>query len=477
MEQGVSTFPLGLLLEAAKIRSAEIREQCKIAYPPLTLDQIVCGIDGEGHIDHMELNTSAGCPHFGPKSQFMMYTTNEDGEQVFAGLKDVQQRSFDEMVACLERGLPVPCLFTATKKDEALKIGKVPRTFYAASMNVIMLVRKYFCPALQALKANPIHAEIAIGTNAFGKDWSDIYSYLASYSTDSVIAGDYGSFDMCHNADAVRCAMQVLLDLIDESPLYTDTDKLATRTLVESLCQSFMAFDGTWVQVVGWVMSGIPLTAEISSILNQIYLRVVWKIVTQRPITDFRSHVALIVYGDDHVGSVRDEPRFNFESVATTMGNFGVTYTNTAKDSNMHIYQRLDEVEFLKRLWVPGPLKVFAPLSWSSIDKRIVWTRSRAPDRVRSLIYSVAADCLEHRFEGLEYWKKFCYALCEGEEVAEQVSYKHLVEGDPVEQLFSKISPSQLSVDPFWETSLEDDAWTTFAREKLSTCVSTSSLC
>lgn len=474
MVEGVSTFPLGLLLEASKIRSAEIREQCKVIYPPLTLNQIVCGIDGEGHIDHMEQNSSAGCPHFGPKSQFLRFETDSNGEQVFIGLTDVQQQSFDEMIACLERGFPVPCLFVATKKDEALRIGKVPRTFYAASMNVIMAVRKYFCPVLQALKANPIHAEIAIGTNAFGKDWADIYSHLASYSTETVIAGDYSSFDMSHNADAVRCAMQVLLDLIDESSLYSDVDKLAARTLVESLGQSFMAFDGTWMQVIGWVMSGVPLTAELSSILNQIYMRVVWKVVTQRPISDFRSHVALIVYGDDNNAAVRDEPTYNFQSVAVTMGGFRMTYTNTDKNDEMHIYQRLEDAEFLKRLWIPGPLKVYAPLSWDSINKRIVWTRSRAPDRVRSLVYSVAADCLEHQFEGLEYWKKFCHTLCQEEEVDGQVPYKHLVEGDPIDQLFSKIGPSQLSADPFWETPLEDDAWTVFARGKLSTCISTS---
>jgi hypothetical protein len=401
--QSKSCVPGDLLRKAARCYLDDI----KSVGPPraiLTLHEAINGVPGAPYMKRINMRTSTGYPYNTVKTN-MMVQDEATGDWAFG---QELQDDCDRIEAIYERGECALPIFMASLKDEPVSKAKrdagKARVFCGAPVAWCVLVRKYFLPILDLLRHNRLLCENAVGMNVASKEWHELYLYLIQYGIDRLIAGDYATFDKCMRPEAILCAFDVLIGLVAilpksvRDPLgYTDKAIAIMKLIAQDVAFPVVNVDEALVWLMGSNPSGHPITVDINSIVNSLYVRCAFEDVTNIDMSLFRHFVALMVFGDDNVMNVSSRVDFDHTKLQTKLAEWGITYTMADKNAMSVPFLHISEVDFLKRRFrwdEDGSMR--APLAEASIRGSLnVCVASRAIPHQQQLLDIADSVCRE----------------------------------------------------------------------------------
>jgi len=346
---------------------------------PLTDMENCSGIPGLRFIDAIKLNTSIGYPLSGPKSKYVFIAKTVDDlmayyeemnlppdpEEImrlasghtFQVVKFIDEISveIERVEDCYRRGERAYPIAKACKKDEILSKKKC-RIFYANSIALTYLIRKYYLPLLRVLQMNPLVSECAVGINSHGPEWEQFHQHVFQFGEDRLMGGDYGNYDQKLCSQLIIAALRILIDCAELCE-YTEEDLRVMEALVGDIVYSIIAFNGDLIGLTeGTHISGNSLTVIINGICGSLNLRCYFYSNPDHAHLKFRDNVALMTYGDDNIGSVSpDLDGFTIKGASEFLAKYGQKYTMPDKESELLDFLPVEEFEFLKRKSVYHP--------------------------------------------------------------------------------------------------------------------------
>jgi hypothetical protein len=360
---------------------------------PLTMKETIMGIPGKRFIDAMPMNTSMGFPLFGPKKRKFKYVMI--GEYCEDRIPDEDiMAEYNRLIDCWTRGERAYPVTAATLKDEATPIGSEKvRVFQAVSIALGMAIRKYFLPVVRLLSLCPELSECAVGINAFSSQWSDIMDHAFKYAQGRALALDYSKYDVRMGGQLTYNGFDFLIDAAGLCS-YTDLDLRIMSTMVADIIHPLIDYNGTLIMAYNMNTSGNNVTVYINSIVNSFYIRM--GLFHACPeIADFRSAASALTYGDDFLGSVKQElrDRFNFRVYKEYLAKHGMKITEPSKTDDVHDDMDANEADFLKRhsQFIPEINTKIGKLSKESMLKPLFMNIKSSTETP----YNVAVSCVE----------------------------------------------------------------------------------
>jgi uncharacterized membrane protein YbaN (DUF454 family) len=290
------------------------------------------------------------------------------------------------------------------------KMGKT-RVFTGAPFDWSIVVRKYCLGFTRLLQNNRIIFESGPGTIAQSLEWQELYDFITKFGNDSIVAGDYKSFDKTMSPIEVLGAFDVIKKIMQVSGNYDEEDLLIVQGIAEDTAFALVDYNGDLVQLYGSNPSGNPLTVIINSIVNCIRMRYVYYTLNpQNEVDSFNTNVSLMTYGDDNImGISKTVPWYNHTSISNAFSSLGITYTMPDKESESVPYINIACSTFLKRSWrFDHDLDChLAPLDHESIEKMLmVWNRSKSIPEEAQCIAVISTALREYFFYGRDVFEE-----------------------------------------------------------------------
>lgn len=417
---------------------------------PLTNDEVICGIPGVRFIDALKASTSVGYPLTGPKSVYLYPAEDPEGiYQDYVKLDDKFWKEFDFMCVKYARGERAYPIFKATLKDEPTPIVKDKvRVFQAAPLVLQLGVRKYFLPVARVLSLYPLISECAVGVNAHGPEWEELALHMRKFGEKRIFAGDYGKYDLRLPMQVTLAAFDVLLELASCMG-YSEEDLTIMRGLVSDIVAPLIAFNGDLIMLFGSNPSGQNMTVFINSVGNSLILRCafygIYDSLWFSRDTNFRKNVAIMTYGDDVKGSVRETHGFfNHVAVAEWLAQRDIVFTMPDKTSKPIPFMKDSDADFLKRhnIYVPELGHFVGQLDEKSIFKSLHSVlKSKAVTNREQCISNIRSALDEWFFYGKQHYEKRRKEM-------EKVACEHDLHVDSLSYSFEK--KKQLYLDKYY---------------------------
>ena len=343
-------------------------------------DANLSGLDGVLGVNAINFASSRGFPHRGPKSKIV-----EESDRVVEGIscvRDAPQELWDEVERlenCLAEGKRINTVFKGALKDEPTKMTKDKvRVFAACNFATIVLVRKYFLSLAALMQREQKLFECAVGVVQQSPEWTDIFNHIGKYGWERGIAGDYSRFDARMAPRVMFAAFKLLIKIAEKSGNYTERDLEIMRGIATEITYPTYDYFGTLVQFFGSNPSGHPLTVNINSLVNSLYMRYAYYTIAKEDgwwkTPPFRKVVSLMTYGDDNIMSVKKGyDAINHTRIANVFKSIGIAYTMADKNMESVPYIHLSEASFLKHYAVwDDELKLYrCPVEEVSIAKML----------------------------------------------------------------------------------------------------------
>nr|QUS52721.1 hypothetical protein 1 [Mute swan feces associated picorna-like virus 18] len=404
--------------------SRVIREN-KIYLPskPYDIDVGINGLDGVNYIDRLPVKTSGGFGHKGSKLKYFVDLEPTKDHEVRYGLSPEIQQEYDKLVASYLKGESGKVVFDYNYKDEPLSADKVAknkcRLFSSGPLHFTILVRQYFFWCIPLFSGKLRHKfGSAIGTNCIGSDWDTIYHHITKFGVDNIIAGDYGSYDKVMPPEVMCSAFNVLIRIAYEHG-WSQNNLTIMRGIATDICYPLTNVFGSVVRFFGTNPSGHSLTTPINGMCNILYIMMASVEICEeknKPAIDlsrFDDYVSIVTYGDDNAMS-SNLSYINHTNLSETLAKHGIEYTMADKTSASVPFVSVEDIEFLKRKFVPDPNfpgKFAAPLNEESIIKMLsMCTQSRTILFETQCAEILDAACREYfqygrdKFESKRQW-------------------------------------------------------------------------
>lgn len=378
----IPSLPIGSVMakavECYKSITAGVKSKIPelFACGPLSRVATVSGLKGVKFIDPMNFSTSPGFPLGGDKRPYLVDLDPEEYPDIGHPRTFVKEiwDEFDKVVATLRTGKRCYAIWKACLKDEVTKTTKKKvRVFQSAPLVIQLLIRMYFLPIVRIIQMNPIAFECAVGVNAEGLEWEELWEAAMSKGRERVFAGDYSKYDVRMPAQVTCAAFDVLIDIASQCEGYTTEDIALMRALVHEVVYPVVAYNGDLIQLFGTNPSGQNLTVIINSIANSLLLRSYF--YSLYPTLVFKEHCAIMTYGDDIIGSVSEFCKlFTIKGFSEWCGEHDMGFTMPNKEDELVDYMEEKDVDFLKRKseYNPDLGRKVGLLSEDSILKRLL---------------------------------------------------------------------------------------------------------
>jgi hypothetical protein len=383
-------------------------------FRPLTFKESIMGIPGKRFLDPLIMSTSMGFPVFGEKTRF--FTEHRDGERLLDRIPDPEiVKEFERLMSCWERGERAYPICCATLKDEPTAIGKTKvRVFQAAPVCFSLAIRMYFLPIARFLSLHPLESESAVGVNCFSPEWKELMDHAGKFGQDGKrLALDHEKYDVRMSSQIVSAVLKSFIELAALGGYPEHALKIMTA-MIADMVHPMIDWNGTLLMAFNMNTSGNNITVNINSVAGSLYVRMGFFSVYPE-VRDFRSCVAAMTYGDDFLGSVKEEYRgFNFHSFQQFLRKHNMNITPPDKTSEGCDFLDASKADFLKRVsshidGVPVPI---GKLTEKSIFKSLhTNVRSKTTSKEE-----VAVSCME---TALHEW--FAYGREHYEERLEQM--------------------------------------------------------
>jgi hypothetical protein len=353
----VPSLPIGSVLSTAVRSMKDLTTGLKQKIPelftakPLSRVATVSGIIGVRFIDPMNFSSSPGFPLSGSKHPLLVELNAEDYPEIGRPRTFIPEvwEEFEKIVAILREGERCYMIWKSCLKDEPTKLTKDKvRVFQSAPLVLQLIVRMYFLPIVRIIQMNPILYECAVGVNAEGLEWEELWEAAMSKGKDRVLAGDYSKYDVRMPAQVTIAAFDILIDIAEKCDGYTEEDIHLMRMVVNEIVYPVMAYNGELIQLFGTNPSGQNLTVIINSLVNSLLLRSCF--FTKYPEKDFKENCSFLTYGDDVIGTVDEScNEFTHITYAEWLAEHDMKFTMPDKESTPTHYMTEKDVDFLKR--------------------------------------------------------------------------------------------------------------------------------
>ena len=351
------SLPIGSVLSKSVRSIKDLTTDLKERIPelfhtsPLSRVATVSGMIGVKFIDPMNFSSSPGFPLSGSKHPLIIDLDPETYPDIGKPRTFVPEvwGEFDKIVSILREGKRCYVIWKSCLKDEATKLTKDKvRVFQSAPLVLQLLIRMYFLPIVRIIQMNPILYECAVGVNAEGLEWEELWNAAMSKGKDRVLAGDYSKYDIRMPAQVTIAAFDVLIDIAEKCENYSTEDIQLMQMLVHEVVYPVMAYNGDLIQLFGTNPSGQNLTVIINSLVNSLLLRSCF--FTLYPQYNFKEHCSFLTYGDDVIGTVSSFcEEFTHITYATWLAEHDMKFTMPDKESEPTHYMKESDVDFLKR--------------------------------------------------------------------------------------------------------------------------------
>lgn len=312
---------------------------------PLTPVENTLGIPKKKFMDAIKKNTSIGFPLSGPKLNYMNeLEPTEEYPHNFEFKPEIMEEVnyVDNLYRSGQRAYVVA---KACKKDEVLSKDKC-RIFFGNSIAMTWCVRKYFLPLIRFLQLHPLISECAVGINCHSDEFDQMHKHTIKYP--KLFGGDYSNYDQSLPTQLIIYAFNILIDIASYCE-YSDEDLAAMRGIASDIAYALVSFDGSLIQFqTNGHLSGNSLTVIINGICGSLNLRYAFFSLNPK-LTDFRSHVSVMTYGDDNIGSYKEDCTFGIDHIAKVLEPSGQTYTMPDKSLTLSSTISSEQYEFLKR--------------------------------------------------------------------------------------------------------------------------------
>jgi hypothetical protein len=386
---------------------------------PYPMSVAINGVDGVPYLERLNLSTSGGYGHPGPKRKLLQQGESTLDHEVNYELTDDLKQEVDWIIEQYEKGFESNPVFKCAFKDEPITLEKAEmskvRIFSGSPVAFSLVVRMYFmCVIREFVGTKRLDFEMAIGANAHGDDWQHIYEKVIAHGHDRVFAGDYKNFDKQMPPEIMLAAFRVIINLFREAGWNDDNLRVVYGVVADTIHPTMDLF-GTLIRCFGSNPSGHVLTTIINSLVNSIYIRLACvRILSLHKvpfdITNFSQIVSLVTYGDDNCGSISaNYPMLTHASIQSALGEAGIIYTTDDKKSLSKGLTDINDITFLKRRFVYNDdlERYSAPLLEESLYKSLtVWTMSKTISVQEQLAAVLQSVNREYFFYGREIFKE-----------------------------------------------------------------------
>lgn len=378
----------------------------------LTINEAIQGVPELTFMDSINRTTSPGYPYVLTKrAKRGKQDLIDDDFNVAPNLReDIENR-----IKTNSEGQRVPTLWMDNLKDEKRPIDKVKlgktRIFCGGPVDYTVAFRMFFLAFCAYACVNRIGNEMAVGINPYD-EWQHLALHLTKKGT-KVVAGDFSKFDSTLHAQILNGVLDIVNDWAG------DGNDLTRQMLWREIVNSNHITGTQTYAIDHGNPSGNPMTAIVNSMYNSIASRIVWKMVTGLPISQFKKEVSMISYGDDNVYNISDRviDIFNQGTITEGFAKIGMVYTREDKTQNVEeLHRNLTQIDFLKRAfrYEDKINKWVAPLSLDSILEIPLWIKTDVDieEQVIENVETALSELSLHGEEIYAYWNKTIEENC-----------------------------------------------------------------
>lgn len=319
-------------------------------------------IDGTVHMPRLTMSTASGYPYSAqgktPKSKLEIADWVEITQNVDLMVEDLYNQHMPQAI------------FQTSFKDETRPFEKMknPRVINCAPVSLTVLFRRILGPWMNMVHLNHNKISTKVGINVHGEDWKIFFENLVSISPDNIVELDYSGYEYNHPQVAFRIAAEFIRRLYVRSG-FNAADAEIAGLLILSCCGGYVLQNDLLIWI--WMLlSGLPITAELNSLLNEIYQMICFKKLTSRPLCTMKELVASGYYGDDLVHAVHEAIKhlFNALTIQKCCEEFLSMKVTPAsnKSGELTPFIGILECSFLKRRFAPREDRVDAPIVLAS---------------------------------------------------------------------------------------------------------------
>lgn len=365
----------------------------------------VNGIAGLQYVDKMNRATSMGFPWRKPKTHFLTKVEpTVDAPDAVEFAPEILER-VDNIISGYLAGKRACIVFVHTLKDEPKSFKKIAlketRVFMCGSTDLAIVARSHFLSIVRVMQRNKTVFESALGAVCQSTEWGDLRSYVTKFGEKQIVAGDYKFYDKKMSPQVIMAAFDILIGIAKYAG-YSDESLTIMRGVAIDTSYPLGDFNGDLVQWYGGHASGETLTSVINSLVNGIYYRYTFILVTQKNASLFRSYCAFMYYGDDSIGSISPaiSDIYNHTSIADAFKKIGITYTMAEKDAASVPLIDIRDTNFLKRSWRwdEDMKEYLCPLEHDSINKMLTVTVASTSVTPQEQSMSIIASAIREYF-------------------------------------------------------------------------------
>lgn len=393
-------------------RLNQVIEPIRMEIKPLSLQQATCGDIDIPYFEALNWKTSEGFPlkAMRPSSahdkRWLFDLDEQENGYQLQSLHPLLQNQLAIRDKCFADKIKPTTIYEDCLKDARLPIEKCKvqgktRIFSIAPIACTIDIKQNLGDYCASFKNSRIVNSCGIGINPDSMEWSKLVNYLFEVGN-KIITIDYSNFGPCLMSQCVAAYCETIVkwhkfhgagaEHVDRVSWLLECDILNPMHLCENVVY----------QTINGIASGSPLTGEINSGTNMIYLYNIWMEIMGEVCPEWKDpyyfdmFVRFVVYGDDLIMCVSDEVigYFNALSMKEYFARHGLTVTSAQKDAKMVPYDLIINSTFLKRGFYPHPSRYgawLAPVDVHSVKETLNWIKQSSDDADATLQNCIAS--------------------------------------------------------------------------------------
>ncbi|UHK03333.1 MAG: polyprotein [Teucrium fruticans iflaviridae] len=444
----------------------------------LSLEQAICGIPGLNYYDKLEFNSSEGWPFCkarppGARNKKWLFETEMIDNQlrlksIYPPLKDQILNKIEETRENLNGfNVVVDLLKDELKPNEKVLIPGKTRCFSGAAVDEVIRFKMFYQDYVANYMKYRFHNSSAIGMSCVGREPTVLVNHMISKGFTKHCCGDYSDFGPAFEPNCGSVFYEIAIAWYEahtpqglRNGTFHD-DQIARKNMGYSFTNPKHLAVDTIYQTMCGMSSGCPATAPCNTDVNKMYIAIAWLAITRTDLQTFEENVILMCYGDDIWFSVSDTfcEIFNNETLHHFFKKFEIKYTDNTKDkNNIRKYCSLEEVEFLKRKYIPHPTRrgdFLAALDKTSIEECCQWIQ-KDPSNL-SLTKQICESAIELAYShGKEYYAHVVKTIRDKWQTVLDAPPLALRSWDELDRIFyGELSGITQTFDDSWEAPME----------------------